>query len=415
MATITSNVSFTSTPKPGQDTAFQGNVFGYYENIIIATSRDYFQLCACILFLCTFLSTIGNVIVIAVVYRKPSLQTITHLLIVNLAMADLLSSFLCVPFDTVSNFHRGSWVVGVVSCKVIRFLYFTFVSVSIITLSAIAIDRYYSVVYPLEKKITSLKGKLMIVFIWVHSVLICLPCLFVYDVVKIPGTERSVCVDVWNARFQQKIYLGLWISFTVFIPLAITCLAYCFVWRAFRLSQRRVFTTSKTIHFRVDMSTVSPTDHRVVTLHLQRRDNAPPIPDNGDIFVVSKNGIENKNINGLKKISVAEVHREDVRTNVPCSSSPGIPPPAGNEEASSGTNQDSLELKSNWMKGYGTRKRLLPPLGSTPETLVETNKKKRKGKKKRMKRRKSLETPEAHDELRTLKGVGNVTASVGSL
>nr|XP_006817066.1 PREDICTED: probable G-protein coupled receptor 176-like [Saccoglossus kowalevskii] len=172
---------------------------------------------------------------------------------------------------------------------------------------------------------------------------------------------------------------------------------------------------AKTIHFRVDMSTVSPTDHRVVTLHLQRRDNAPPIPDNGDIFVVSKNGIENKNINGLKKISVAEVHREDVRTNVPCSSSPGIPPPAGNEEASSGTNQDSLELKSNWMKGYGTRKRLLPPLGSTPETLVETNKKKRKGKKKRMKRRKSLETPEAHDELRTLKGVGNVTASVGSL
>ena len=45
--------------------------------------------------------------------------------------------------------------------------------------------RYYSVVYPLEHKITMYKGKLMIVYVWCHAVIISLPKAIVGKVITV--------------------------------------------------------------------------------------------------------------------------------------------------------------------------------------------------------------------------------------
>ncbi len=44
--------------------------------------------------------------------------------------------------------------------------------------------RYYSVVYPLENKITMYKGKLMILYVWLHAVVISLPKAVICQVKK---------------------------------------------------------------------------------------------------------------------------------------------------------------------------------------------------------------------------------------
>ncbi|XP_070577641.1 probable G-protein coupled receptor 176 [Ptychodera flava] len=490
-----------------------GSTVQFYDNDPVVGEYTYMYACATILSVCSLLSTIGNITVIVVVYRKPSLHTVTHLLIVNLATADLLSSVLCIPFDVAANYNGGAWLPGVVSCKVVRFLYSTFVSASIVTLSAIAIDRYYSVVYPLERKITLFKGKVMTIYIWVHAVVICMPNLFVFDVARMPGTDTDVCADVWGSQTQRGIYLVVYTTFTIFIPLVITCFAYCFVWRAFRFSQRRVnviqilkrprtatstpyaskteikllkmlfvmvsvfllcwgphvvvifyltFAPSipikqyailtvawvtrlnavinpviyaylnkhfrqgfydllrtcpckcaKTINFRVDVS-APPTDIR----GYHRRDgarrsitsaNRDDDQESRNIFIVSnfmetarpresdvrKRRKESGAIQRRVTTSEVQVHTTEKQIDALESSRRRIPTArktslglkgdifitdTGKEPAKGGT----LELKGNWTKGYGPRKRLLPPLGATPETLVETKKHKRKKKKKQV-------------------------------
>ncbi|XP_078000660.1 putative G-protein coupled receptor 176 [Glandiceps talaboti] len=518
-----SNTSVSFTPEPVETE-------GFYNNVVLMKEYIYFYGSAVILCVCTILSVLGNVTVITVVYRKVSLQTVTHLLIVNLAFADLLSSLLCVPFDIAANFNQGSWLPGAVSCKVVRFLYSIFVSASIVTLSAIAIDRYYSVVYPLEKRMTLFKTKLMISYIWIHAVVICLPNLFVYEVTKIPKTDTLICIDIWKSRLQRRIYLILYATLTLFIPLTITCLAYCFVWRAFRLSQRRVNVikslkrpktamhmpyASKTemkllkmlfvmvsvfllcwgpnvvvVFYLTFLPSVPITQYAILTVQWVTRLNAvlnpiiygylnkyfrqgfndllrtcpftcvkaltlvvdisaPPTENKGlsprardgtrqrdsvirtgqgeyspqNIFVVSKTYSERKPDDDRRKkssvlkpscrritTSEVEVHTVEIpmknitnnnlkknksvrlMTRKKATFESPIVSSSGTESTTEAPHGKSLELPASWTKGYGHRKRLLPPLGMTPENLVEAVKKNKRKKKRKSNDRQKPQT-----------------------
>lgn len=103
--------------------------------------------------------------------------------------------------------------------------------------------RYYSVVYPLERKITIFKGKIMVFYVWFHAIVICLPDIFVYQLKPTPWGHLQ-CEDSWDSDQQGQAYLICFTILTIFGPLLITCLAYCFVWRAFRRSQKKVHVRS---------------------------------------------------------------------------------------------------------------------------------------------------------------------------
>lgn len=97
------------------------------------------------------------------------------------------------------------------------------------------LSRYYSVVYPLERKLSLFKGAMMVAYTWTHAVLISLPKLFVAGVSPVTS-----CVEQWPSRQQAQIYLVIYMSLTIFAPLLLTCVAYYLVWRGFRSSHRRV-------------------------------------------------------------------------------------------------------------------------------------------------------------------------------
>lgn len=92
-------------------------------------------------FLISFLSFFSHSVVLWVVIQKRLWQTVTHILVVNLALAHLLSSSICVPLEGHYLFNDGSWLAGSVVCKIERYLYMLFTSAAFLTLSAIAIDR----------------------------------------------------------------------------------------------------------------------------------------------------------------------------------------------------------------------------------------------------------------------------------
>ena len=83
----------------------------------------------------------GNGAIVAVVIPKGLPQTVTHLLVVNLAVAHLLLSLICTPLDAGYLLTSGKWLTDDHGCRFQRFASTTFSSAAILTLSTIAVDR----------------------------------------------------------------------------------------------------------------------------------------------------------------------------------------------------------------------------------------------------------------------------------
>ena len=49
----------------------------------------------------------GNIMVMAVVVSKPTMHSVTHYFLFNLAVADLLVALFCVPVNLIANLYNG--------------------------------------------------------------------------------------------------------------------------------------------------------------------------------------------------------------------------------------------------------------------------------------------------------------------
>lgn len=111
----------------------------YYEEVDPTNPLFIFM---CVVYtLSTLSAQISNLLVILVYkfgYRR---STDLSLYLVNLAIADLLMSTVCMPF-TFAQALLKKWIFGNVMCPIVLFKQVLAVSLSINTLVAIGIDRY---------------------------------------------------------------------------------------------------------------------------------------------------------------------------------------------------------------------------------------------------------------------------------
>ena len=117
------------------------------------TTKGVKIFCYCVLLL---FSVSGNCLLIAVIRRNKRMQTITNYLIANMAVSDILITVLAVPRQ-ITEILLGPrrWLtdglLGSVLCKSFSFFQDITVGVSVLSLMAIAIDRYGGIVFPLRK------------------------------------------------------------------------------------------------------------------------------------------------------------------------------------------------------------------------------------------------------------------------
>ena len=87
-----------------------------------------------------FLAFTGNVIVIIVeLFGKLTNYNFRKFLI-NLAIADILTSVFCVPFS-YSNYLKSQWIFPAFLCPVVYFVYLISIFVNTLTLTVISIER----------------------------------------------------------------------------------------------------------------------------------------------------------------------------------------------------------------------------------------------------------------------------------
>ncbi|KAG7462806.1 hypothetical protein MATL_G00188640 [Megalops atlanticus] len=159
------------------------------------------------------------------------MRTVTNYFIVNLSFADVLVTITCLPASLVVDITE-TWFFGNTLCKVLPYLQTISVSVSVLTLSCIAQDRWYAICHPLMFKSTAKRARKSIILIWVVSCIIMIPQAIVMECSSLlPELTNktslfTVCDEHWGAEVYPKVYHTCFFIVTYFAPLCLMVLAY---------------------------------------------------------------------------------------------------------------------------------------------------------------------------------------------
>lgn len=143
----------------------------------------------------------GNALVLYVVARTPSMQTITNIFIANLSAGDIMMCLLAIPFTPLSAF-LNSWQFGDVLCHLLPMALCVSVYVSTLTSTAIAVDRFFVIVHPFRRRMKTVLCLLIIGSIWLISLSISMP-LAIYQ--KVTFTHLCLLLSIYFINVLIKL------------------------------------------------------------------------------------------------------------------------------------------------------------------------------------------------------------------
>ncbi|XP_068743057.1 growth hormone secretagogue receptor type 1-like [Montipora capricornis] len=188
-------------------------------------------------------SFIGNILIIIVTRRTRSLRKIAYSFVVNMAIADLLTTAINMPETLIVEIRNtDEWFpgdVGVVICKFLPFLQQVCAYCSVLSLLAISLDRYFAICLPL-KRIMSKKLSTVIIFLtWLIPVVASAPMFVANNVVEEEGD--ILCVEDWPSPFdpvKAPNYYTI-ILFVLFYALPLTIISSLYTLVVLKIWRRR--------------------------------------------------------------------------------------------------------------------------------------------------------------------------------
>ena len=144
------------------------------------------------------MSLFGNVIIIWIVRKNRRMRNLTHYLIVNMAVADLLVTVLHMPYRLqiqLTNSHAlvVGGLTGNLICKLVGYSQDVSIASSVFTLMGISVDSFMAVVFPLKRAALNHKVRYVLAPIWIMSIAICSPLLYVNKMYE----GQFYCYEEW--------------------------------------------------------------------------------------------------------------------------------------------------------------------------------------------------------------------------
>lgn len=178
----------------------------------------------------------GNTLVVYVVVRNKTMQTITNIFITNLAVSDILMCLLAVPFTPLSYF-MNSWLFGEALCHIVPMVLGISVYVSTLTSTAIAVDRYFVIVYPFKPRMKVFVCLLMIVAIWIISNSISLPLgIYMKHEERKHAQSSYDCNESWPREQAGQFFTVTSLVLQYIVPC--TIITYCYTKVSIALKKR---------------------------------------------------------------------------------------------------------------------------------------------------------------------------------
>ncbi|KAL9957240.1 hypothetical protein ACROYT_G038852 [Oculina patagonica] len=168
-----------------------------------------------VLSILVIVDVVGNSVVCAIIKRNRDMRTPINYLLKNVAVADITYAVFIVPgiFFKVYSAHHPDGPTGAILCKLVTGGNFAWVGsvASFVTLVAIAIERYFAVMYPhgSKWKLTKRKLKVIIPGSWVFALMFTLPEFFVRDILK--TKDGNLCLLIYPDDWMGKAYSVAWL------------------------------------------------------------------------------------------------------------------------------------------------------------------------------------------------------------
>ncbi|XP_032243100.1 neuropeptide FF receptor 1 [Nematostella vectensis] len=194
------------------------------------TALKTFAYCFIIIF-----SLVGNTLVILVVWKVRRMGNNTNRFIVNMCISDLMVT-LCVLPPTIHSIYYDSWLmsgpVGEALCKLIPFIQDVSAAVSIFSMTAISLDRFYAIVLPMRTHFMTKRGcHISIGVIWLFASAIHFPYLLILRLREF--NNESHCYMNWanlaaslDNKQSQRIYYPVQFVLLYLLPLLVISVLY---------------------------------------------------------------------------------------------------------------------------------------------------------------------------------------------
>lgn len=165
---------------------------------------------------------LSNILVSYVILANKRDRSYRNLFILNLNVSDIALCTFCMPF-TLLELLRRSWPLGILMCKLVPFVQGATVFVSAATVTAIALDRHYTIVnhtpnrYKQNKKYIGLYTGA----IWIISLILSLPICLSQTVksVGLPGIlVYEKCIEQWAWPHGKGLYTLMIMTVQLMIP-----------------------------------------------------------------------------------------------------------------------------------------------------------------------------------------------------
>ncbi|XP_073690688.1 5-hydroxytryptamine receptor 1D [Garra rufa] len=179
----------------------------------------------------------GNILVIVIVAATKTFHTMNSILIINLAISDFLVGIGVMPFVAVSIMNKG-WVNCNDLCLYVGYTSSVYCTVSVLTLAAIALDRYFSIVDCLRyySRCTIWRTGLAVVWIWLQAMVTSCPPLFGWSNISFVAPVYSCAVNWANS----PSYTIIMASLTFLLPAVVILFCYVKIVRVARYHARRI-------------------------------------------------------------------------------------------------------------------------------------------------------------------------------
>ncbi|XP_064626185.1 orexin/Hypocretin receptor type 1-like isoform X2 [Lineus longissimus] len=174
----------------------------------------------------------GNLTILFVVLPNKHMRNVTNWFLVNLAVADLLVTSVCIPMAIGLSIYKV-WIYGGFMCKLSHYLQGVAVSASIVTLTVMALERYLAIRHPItfRRVSTSQHARAVITVVWITAFTIMVPLALVRDVeitdLKFFET-LPFCTERW-VYVEKPIYMTCLMVFVYVIPGCVITLSYSFI------------------------------------------------------------------------------------------------------------------------------------------------------------------------------------------
>ena len=179
-------------------------------------SVDYIQLAIYPVIL--LFGSIGNILVILVVWNKKRHRKINDYFILNLAISDFWMLTISISVDFYLKFREFPF--GDLLCKGVWPLMTMCLFASVFTLTCMAIERWRTIVKPLAPRLAVAKVLWILVFTWIAG----LGCVSPLTVVAFH--KGRGCAETWPSFTMRQAYTVAVVLFQYVLPLFIITIAY---------------------------------------------------------------------------------------------------------------------------------------------------------------------------------------------